>query len=252
LAGGRRRRCCRRSRPSLPTRLSQRGPTGHGSGREHVAFQRLKAGKRLPDSEDHLFKSSIWLLDVDQGSVKRLTPWRRVGFLEPISFTPDGSAIVASYLGPPRLQLVAMDLDSHRLRRLAPLGTDDVQPTYSPDGTRLAFVRVKYLHGRKLLPLRPVSELLVARANGSGAKRLLRRSGYISSLSWDPSGSRIAFVRNPAAEGTGDLEPEPGNKVMAINAEGTCLTRVLSDLNLTVESIAWQPGPGRAAGPISC
>ena len=219
---------------------------------EHVAFQRLKAGKRLPDSEDHLFKSSIWLLDVDEGSVRRLTPWRRVGFLEPISFTPDSSAIVASYLGPPRLQVVTVDLASHRLRRLAPLGADDVQPTYSPNGERLAFVRVKYQHGRERLPVRPVSELLVARANGSGAKRLLRRSGYISSLSWDPSGSRLAFVRDPAAEGTGELEPEAGNKVMAINADGPCLTRVLSDPDLTVQTIAWQPGLGRAAGSISC
>jgi Tol biopolymer transport system component len=219
---------------------------------DRVAFQRVKAGKLLPDSEDHLFKSSIWLLDVKKGSVRRLTRWRRVGFLEPISFTSDGSAVVASYLGPPRLQVVAVDLDSHRLRRLAPLGPDDFQPTYSPDGSRLAFVRVKYLHGPELLPARPVSELLVARANGSGAKPLLRRRGYISSLSWDPSGSRLAFVRDPAAEGTGELEPEPGNKVMAINADGTCLMRVLSEPDLTVESVAWQPGPGRAAGPISC
>jgi Tol biopolymer transport system component len=81
---------------------------------------------------------------------------------------------------------------------------------------------------------------------------VLSKSGYISSPSWDPSGSRLAFVRNPAAEATGSLEPEPSNKVMSINADGSCLIRVFTDPGLTVHEVAWRPGPGREAGPIVC
>ncbi len=39
---------------------------------------------------------------------------------------------------------------------------------------------------------------------------------------------------------------------MAINADGTCLTKVFSDPDLTLYGAAWQPGPGREAGPIVC
>jgi hypothetical protein len=39
---------------------------------------------------------------------------------------------------------------------------------------------------------------------------------------------------------------------MAINADGTCLTQVLSDPETTLFGSTWQPGVGRAAGPISC
>jgi Tol biopolymer transport system component len=112
-------------------------------------------------------------------------------------------------------------------------------------------VRKRNASGNKL-PERPISELMVARADGSGARRLLRRKGYISFPSWDPSGSRLSFTIDPPAEATGDIEPEFGNKLMAINANGTCLTKVFSDPETTVYGSAWRPGPGRDAGPISC
>jgi len=217
-----------------------------------VAFQRLKAVKTPPGSDSPFLKSSIWVLDVEDGSVRRLTRWRGAGFLYPISYSPDGSALVAIYLGYPRLRIVAVDLQRDRIRPLALLGDNEFGPTYSPDGSRLALVRVKYLHTSGLLPARPVSELLVARADGSGASRLLRKKGYISFPSWDPSGSRLAFTRSPPAKRTDPVGPSLGNKVMEINADGTCLRKVFSNPKMTVYGSAWQPGPGREAGPISC
>jgi Tol biopolymer transport system component len=219
-----------------------------------VAFERAKRVKTPPGSESYLFKSSIWLLDVEDGSVRRLTRWRlSPPFLSPISYSPDGSALIAVFLDRRGFRrLVAIDLRSLRSRLLAPLGWDVWQPTYSPDGTKLAFVRLKQAPKTRLPPVRPVSELVVARADGAGAERVLRRKGYISFPSWDPSGSRLAFTRDPPAEAIGILLPEPGNKVMAINADGTCLTQVFTDPELTLHRSAWRPGTGREAGPIEC
>ncbi len=217
-----------------------------------VVFHRMKRIEAPPGSDGPSYKSSIWLLDVEDGSVGRLTRWRLKDFLFPISYSADGAALVAEIFDGPGPRLVAIDLRSLRTHHLASLARDDYQPTYSPAGSRLAFVRVRYGRSPELLPSRPVSELLVARADGSGARRLLRRNGYISSLGWDPSGSRLTFTRNPPAEATGGLEPEPGNKVMAINADGTCLTRVFTDPEMTVHGSAWQPGVGREAGRIGC
>jgi len=213
-----------------------------------VVFQRFKLVKELPGRENFLLKSAIWSLDVRSGSVRRLTKWRLGSFLEPSSFSADGSILAAELRDRRGLRAVAIDL---RSRRLTPLAREASQPIFSADGSSLAFVR---LHDKtpNSLPSHPVSELWVARADGSGAERLLRRKGYITSPSWDPSGSRLSFTVDPPAEATGDLEPEYGNKVMAINADGTCLTKVFSEPRTTVYVSAWQPGLGREAGPISC
>jgi Tol biopolymer transport system component len=213
-----------------------------------VVFQRLKLVKELPGRENLLLKSAIWSLDVRHGTVRRLTRWRLAVSLNPVSFSPDSSTLAAEFIGRGKRDAMAIDLHGHLRSRLARKAQE---PTYSPDGTRLAFVRERNTSGNKL-PQRPISELWVARADGSAAKRLLRMKGYISFPSWDPSGSRLSFTRNPPAEATGDLEPEPGNKVMEINADGTCLTKVFSDPEVTVLGSAWQPGVGREAGPISC
>jgi hypothetical protein len=69
--------------------------------------------------------------------------------------------------------------------------------------------------------------------------------------SWDPSGQRLAFTRTRVVE-NGYTEPKKGDALMAINADGTCLKRVYSDPETTLYGAAWQPGPGREAGPISC
>lgn len=215
-----------------------------------VLFQRAKLVKVLPGRESYLFKSSIWKFDVEGGSVRRLTRWRLQAFFEPSSFSADGSTLAAESFGYRVFEgAIAIDLRGHRI---APLARKASEPTYSPDGGKLAFIRDKTRRFQLPKPDRPVTELWVARADGSGARRVLRRSGYISSPSWDPSGSRLAFIRNPPAEATGGLEPEAGNRAMAINADGTCLTRVFSDPDLTLGDLAWRPGPGREAGPIAC
>jgi Tol biopolymer transport system component len=213
-----------------------------------VVFQRVKAVKTPPDGEDPLLKSALWLLDVNRGSVRRLTPWRLESFLEPNSFLPDGSTLAAEFSHRGEQGVAAIDLHGHRRALLA---REAREAAYSADGTKLAFIRLEE-KAPNSLPGHPSSELWVSRSDGSEPKLLLRRKGYISFPSWDPSGSRLSFTVNPPAEATGDLEPEFGNKVMAINADGTCLTKVFSEPTTTVYGSAWQPGPGRGAGAISC
>jgi hypothetical protein len=214
-----------------------------------VVFPRIKLVKVLPGRESYLLKGSIWSLDLEDGSVRQRTRWRLNAFLTPSSFAPDGQTLAAELADRRGYRAVAIDL---RSRRLSLLARQASAPTYSPDGARLAFVREKVRRFQLPRPDRPVSELWVARADGSEARRVLRRKGYISFPSWDPSGSRLSFTVNPPAEATGGLEPEPGNEVMAINADGTCLTQVFSDPEVTASGSAWRPGIGGEAGPIVC
>src|SRR4029077_2251263 len=141
-----------------------------------VGFQRVKLVKELPGRENYLFKSAIWSLDVKHGSVHRVTPWRLASFLNPVSFSSDDSTLAAEFWVRGEFGVGAIDRHGHRRALLARKAQE---PTYSPDGTRLAFVRERNTSGNKL-PERPISELWVARADGSAAKRLLRVKGYIS------------------------------------------------------------------------
>lgn len=215
-----------------------------------VVFQRVKLVKALPGRESYLFKSAIWSLDVSSGTVRQLTRWRLAAFLEPSSFSPDGSTLLVDAFGPRVKEgVAALDL---RSRRLTPIARKGSEATYSPDGTRIAFVREKIRRFQLSKPDRSVSELWVAGADGNGAKRLLRRKGYVSFPGWEPSGARLTFTVNPPAEATGGMEPEPGNAVMGINVDGTCPRKMFSHPQVTFYGAAWRPGPGREVGPISC
>jgi Tol biopolymer transport system component len=74
--------------------------------------------------------------------------------------------------------------------------------------------------------------------------------------SWDPSGERLVYTTKsaPTERTSGDLEAS----VMQINADGTCRSRVsipqlqAPDHRVAFLYPAWQPGPGREAGSISC
>ena len=89
-------------------------------------------------------------------------------------------------------------------------------------------------------------------SGGGTPVQLARIKGGLAWPSWDPSGQRIAFTRLGGGTLGESSHPHEGNAVMQINADGTCLTKVISDPELTLFGSAWQPGVGREAGPISC
>jgi len=124
---------------------------------------------------------------------------------------------------------------------------------FSPDGSQVAFVRSRDKGGRGIdegSP--PISELRVATVGEpSKARLLLRKRSLLVEPSWDPSGDRLAFIDSPVREIGGPI-PEEGDKLMEVNADGSCLTRILSEPGIIISGPAWQPGPDRGAGPILC
>jgi Tol biopolymer transport system component len=215
-----------------------------------VVYSRAKLVKVLPGRENYLFKSSIWSLDLADGSVKRRTRWR-LGFPPiPSSFSPDGSIIAATAFGRRGSEAVAIDLSTGHTSLLA---REASEPTYSPDGSEVAFIRWKnWRASGRDDGSPPINELRVTRVGAFPRSRLLLRSRKLLLWpSWDPSGSRLTFTSSDVVE-NGYSSPEEGDKLMSVNAEGTCLTRVLTDPELIVYGAAWQPGSGREAGRIDC
>jgi len=231
-----------------------------------LAFSRLRYRSRVNPNFFKDFKgepvwvyssTTTWLVDLASGSPRRLTRWRNGLHNVPTSFSPDGSTLLTTKeddnLEGPRV--MATSLADGGSRELL-LGAKEA--VYSPDGSRIAFTG--YLHPDLVEAEENhdylAEELYVGQANGSGVQRLSRSKGVIeSSPAWDPTGQRLAYVQargdRSFIPGLANLFPV-GNSLMQVNADGSCRQRIASRPSLAFYGVAWQPGPGHEAGPLSC
>ena len=145
------------------------------------------------------------------------------------AWSPDGSRIAFS-----RTKIVVDDLfrrevsgeiyvmnaDGSEQRNLTDNMASEWQPVWSPDGSRIAFIRGA--NGK--------SDIYVMNADGSGQVRLTSASAGDVTPTWSPDGSKIAFVR--AAEGDDAL--------CITNADGTG-TRMLSRIGELGGDPQWSP-----------
>jgi dipeptidyl aminopeptidase/acylaminoacyl peptidase len=231
-------------------------PDGHT-----IAFSRTRFSSHIDIK--HLGRSrtysstTTWLADLSGGKPRRLTRWRNRLYNTPSSFSPDGSVLALTKsddnLDGPRV--VLMRLDGGGSIELVQLAEE---PKFSPDGSKIAFVSyqdrdIVHAEGNEDFA---VGELYAMRADGSEVRRLTRSDDVRESApSWDPSGERIAYLHDRASTGflaSLDLLFPVGNAIMQVNADGTCRSRILSLRKVALYGAAWQPGPGRQAGPIIC
>lgn len=182
---------------------------------------------------------SIWTIDLAGGEQRRLTPLRRGLAYIASSYSPDGKTLLATRFDSHRSgrgEPVALHLDTGGVTRLLRRG---IEPVFSPDGTKIALTReTGHRRGR---------DLFVLDIAAGDLRRLTRTPGEEEYFpSWDPSGARVAFARWP-----GHNFDTP-NSILQINADGSCERVVLGGRRAVYSAPAWQPGPGREAGPIAC
>ena len=172
-----------------------------------------------------------------------------------LTWSPDGKSVVTN--SAPDAGLFLISTEAREKRRLtSPTGRWDMwdtDPTFSPDGRTLAFVRRKGLY---------VSDIYLQNINTAETRRLTFDRAMIWGLAWMPDGRHIVFSSKRAGFATlwtipasgGEIEPVAGvggNAFFpAVSPRGNLLAYADQELNVNIWRIQVAPS-GRARGSPS-
>jgi Tol biopolymer transport system component len=159
----------------------------------------------------------IWVMNADGSGKKRMTknPQRD----SDASWSPDYSHIVyaseRTAEDPPNREIYVMDIDkgdSGGLKRLTFEEGKDYDPSWSPDGTRIAFVSKRDGDW----------EIYLVNPDGGNLVNLTSNKYNETDPSWSPDGSRIAFASDRD-------NPDGDSEIYTMRADGTHWRRLTNN-----------------------
>ena len=158
-----------------------------------------------PDGETVYFVSrrtggfEIYSMSIKGKDLQRLT--KNIGSLYAPELAPDGKRIVFTNNGNGVWIMKSDGENPHAISF-----RDDIDPTWSPDGSMIAFASSR--SGQR--------QLYVMNANGSDVRQVTDLNNMGGRSTWSPDGTRLAFYRGPAGD----------HDIYIINIDGTDLQRL--------------------------
>ena len=214
-------------------------PDGSSVTRLTNSYARDWQPARSPDGRRVAFESNrdgdweIYAVNADGSDLTQLTNNDAHDY-QPV-WSPDGRriAFISERDGdrlrlPRNEEIYVMNADGSDVTRLTNNDAEDMQPTWSPDARRIAFVSERDGNWN----------IYVANADGSGTTRLTHHAASDWRPSWSPDGRRIAFVS--IRDVNRPYFPGMNSDIYAVNADGTDLAR-LTDNDRANGAPAWSP-----------
>jgi Tol biopolymer transport system component len=184
-----------------------------------------------PDSRTVIYSmaGSLWRQAVASTTAEQLTDGSGYDYQPDCS--PDGHWVVFARYDHDAVELWALDLRDGRTRRLTSRGAVNVEPRFSPDGKRLAFVSTSYkghfhiFSGRiENGELSDVQQLTPENVS-SLPRYYYSQVDHEISPTWSRDGSEIFFISNRGhIHGTGGfwrMKAQPGSEPQEIHYEET-------------------------------
>ena len=132
------------------------------------------------------------------------------------------------------------------INEVALWGEHDYQPRFSPDGTKVAYVRsFQEISSLRIFPDPFIESLRIARVDGTSDVQILAflAGYYVTSLDWSPDGTQIIFDIGPQVFSNGyplaSAVPDT-DSVWIVDSDGTNLHQLLA---APAGQVAWQPAP---------
>ena len=203
---------------AMPTPL----PPLSGSGGGIIAFQ-----------SDRDRQDEIYVMNAD-GSDQRLLVSNRGALDSMPAWSPDGEQIALASRERGRdfeICIVRITNDFQRVdgkasRRVTDNEYDDLHPTWSADGTQIAFHSLRGSY----------TEIYVINVDGTGERQLTDNNAHDQDPAWSPDGAKIAFI----SRRDGDYE------IYVMNSDGTG-ARPLTNNGTNEWSPTWSPDGGQIA-----
>jgi Tol biopolymer transport system component len=174
---------------------------------------------------------NIYVMNADGSNVKNLTNFNNIANWP--AWSPDGNKIAFAFsqmfsssgLNPfPNYDIYVMDSDGSNLVQLTHGPEEDIAPTWSPDGTYIAYMSA---YPNK-------SQIYVMNADGSDLLPLTNNSANDGFPEWSPDGRHIAFL----SDRDGSI------RIYIMNSDGSNMSPLPCDtINSTY--FAWTPDSNR-------
>jgi len=202
---------------------SAAGPPYDYSGLEGwIVFEHFG---QAPDGSTTTFDPDlrqIWLVHADGTNLHELAPGTPVGKASP-DISPDGTKVIFnSWDGARRIYEVSIEGNQPVLVSTdcqeVPL-CDENDPSYSPDGRRVAFMRIEG-DGATQSSVIGVRDLETHQVMLIESTRVLLSTGDLAQPTWSPDGSQIAYHRN--TQSSTDERPTQ-IRIEVVNVDGTGL-----------------------------
>lgn len=186
-------------------------------------------GHRLAFGSTREGKSQIYVMNLETGSVRRVTH-DSASDRHP-AWSPDGMRLAyQSDLGGGSSVWVT-DLSGASPRRVTPVGTFAMHPAWSPDGRWLAVAAGSF----------PDLDLWLYPADGVGSPQHITTGPAADYWpAWSPDGSRLAFVQAVLLEGHRGLDTTQSG-IAIVSREGQRRRLVLADTNGVHETPSYSP-----------